>query len=52
MISKKNVKVTTIIPKEIYKKLTEDAAYDDRTVSNMIAKILKEHYKFKENEND
>jgi transcriptional regulator with XRE-family HTH domain len=41
MISNKNTKVTTVIPKEVYKKLIEEASYEDRSVSNMIAKILK-----------
>ncbi|MBN7576041.1 hypothetical protein C1H57_12370 [Clostridium sp. 2-1] len=50
MISKKNTKVTTIIPKKVYEKLIEEAAYEDRTVSNMIAKILKDHYKIKDND--
>lgn len=50
MISKKNTKVTTIIPKKVYEKLVEEAAYEDRTVSNMIAKILKDHYKIKDDD--
>lgn len=50
MISNKNTKVTTIIPKEVYKKLAEEAAYEDRSVSNMIAKILKDHYNMKDEE--
>lgn len=50
MISKKNIKVSTIIPKEVYKKISEEAAYEDRTVSNMIAKILKSHYDIKESD--
>ena len=48
MISKKNTKVTTIIPKKVYEKLTEEASYEDRSVSSMIAKILKDHYKIKD----
>lgn len=48
MISKKNTKVTTIIPKEVYKKLAQDAEYEDRSISNMIAKIIKNHYKIKD----
>ena len=50
MISKKNIKVSAIIPKEVYKKISEEAAYEDRTLSNMIAKILKDHYNIKEND--
>ncbi|EKQ51370.1 MULTISPECIES: hypothetical protein [unclassified Clostridium] len=48
MISKKNTKVTTIISKELHKKLAEEAAYEDRSVSSMIAKILKDHYNIKD----
>jgi hypothetical protein len=48
MISKKNTKVTTIIPKKVYAKLVEEAEFEDRSVSSMIAKILKEHYKIKD----
>ena len=50
MISKKNTKVTTIISKDVYKKLAEEAAYEDRTISNMIAKILKDHYNINGND--
>jgi hypothetical protein len=50
MISNKNTKVTTVIPKEVYKKLIEEASYEDRSVSNMIAKILKDRYNVKDDE--
>lgn len=50
MISKKNTKVTAIIPKKVHEKLKEEAVYEDRTVSNIIAKILKDHYKIKDDD--
>ena len=50
MIKKENTMVTSVIPKKVYKLLAEEASYEDRSISNMICKILKERYKIKDRE--
>jgi hypothetical protein len=50
MIKDENKRVITTIPKEIYKKLVKEAEYEDRTISKMVAKIIKEHYKIKDDD--
>ncbi|MEY8001636.1 hypothetical protein AB8U03_15810 [Clostridium sp. Mt-5] len=50
MIKKENVMVTTVIPKKVYKMIVKEAEYEDRSVSGMIRKIIKDRYGIKDNE--
>jgi hypothetical protein len=50
MIKKDNKRVTSVIPKPLYYKLLKQANYEERTVINMIAKIIKDYYGVKEDE--
>lgn len=50
MIKKENTRITSVIPKEVYKELVAEAEYEDRSISNMVAKILKERYNIKTEE--
>lgn len=47
LIKKENTRITVTISKKLYDKLAEEADYEDRSVSNMAATILKMHYKNK-----
>lgn len=47
MIKDENTRITAVIPKTLHKKLLDEAGYEDRSVSNLVCKILKEHYKMK-----
>lgn len=45
MINKdKNVRINVTIPKEIHRKLMEEAVFEGRSVSNMAAAIIKLYY--------
>ena len=48
MIKKENTRITVVISKEVQEKLIHQAGYEDRTVSNLVFKILKDHYKIKD----
>lgn len=50
MIKKENIKISSIIPRVVYKKLVEEAEYEDRSISNMVCKILKERYKIRDSD--
>lgn len=50
MIKDENIRISAIISKEVHKKLLDQAGYEDRTVSNLVFKILKEYYKIKDEE--
>ncbi|KYH35813.1 hypothetical protein CLTEP_02060 [Clostridium tepidiprofundi DSM 19306] len=50
MIKEENTRITVTITKEIHKRLIEEAEYEDRSVSNLVLKIIKEHYKIREEE--
>ncbi|MBN1042346.1 UNVERIFIED_ORG: hypothetical protein B2H98_05130 [Clostridium botulinum] len=47
MIKNENTRITSVIPKKVYEKLAKEAEYEDRSISKMVAKILKDHYKIK-----
>jgi len=47
MIKSDKVKVTAVISKAIMRKLKKQANYEDRSVSNMVNKILREYYGIK-----
>jgi len=46
MISDNNIRITITIPKSIHKLLKSDACYEDRSVGNLVSRILKLYYKF------
>lgn len=50
VIKKENTRINVVIPKKIHKMLMKEADYEDRSVSNLVLKIIKEHYKIKEDE--
>ena len=45
MISENNIRITITIPKSIHKLLKSDACYEDRSVGNLVSRILKQYYK-------
>lgn len=47
MIKEDNKRITITIPKELYDIIKADAKYEDRTMSNHIARMLKKHYKIR-----
>lgn len=47
MIKKENTRITVTVPKEIHARLIEEAEYEDRSVSNLVLQIIKEHYNIK-----
>mgnify|MGYP000936399200 CR=1 FL=1 len=50
MIKNDNIKISTIIPKKVYDMLLDEAEYEDRSVSGMVRKIIKDHYNIKDEE--
>jgi len=50
VIKKENIRIASIIPRVVYKKLVEEAEYEDRSISNMVCKILKERYKIRDSD--
>ncbi len=50
MIKKENTTVTAVIPKKVYEMLEKEAEYEDRSISGMVRKIIKDHYGIKDNE--
>lgn len=51
MVNGENTRISVTTPKAIYKLLQKEADYDDRSISNLVLKIIKEHYGIK-NEDD
>lgn len=48
MINKdKNKRISVTLPKKIFWELQKEAVYEDRTLSNMAAYIIKKHYRNK-----
>lgn len=47
VIKNENTRITVTVPKNLYKMLKEDAEYEDRSISNLALKILKDYYKLK-----
>ena len=47
MIKNENTRITITLPKKTLKKLKNEAEYDGRSVSNLVLKIINEHYKIK-----
>jgi hypothetical protein len=50
MIKKENTMIASVIPKKVYEMLVKEAEYEDRSISNMVCKIIKDHYKVKDEE--
>ncbi|AND83526.1 hypothetical protein CTDIVETGP_1410 [Clostridium tyrobutyricum DIVETGP] len=50
MIKKENIMIASIIPKKVYAMLVKEAEYEDRSVSGMIRKIIKDHYNIRDDE--
>jgi len=47
MIKDDTQRIVSYVSKTVYDKLVKEAKYEDRTISKMIEKILKDHYKIK-----
>lgn len=43
-ISESNTRILVTLPKDIMKKIEDDARKEDRSISNMILRIIKEYY--------
>lgn len=50
MIKKDNKRVLSVLPKKVYDKLVKEAEYEERSISKMIAKIIKDHYRIKDDD--
>lgn len=50
MIKEENTMISVIIPKVLKEKLIKEAEYEDRSLSNLVAKILREHCEIKNEE--
>lgn len=50
LVSEDNVRISVTVPKELHNLLLKDADYEDRSVSNLVLKIIKEHYRLKTDE--
>jgi hypothetical protein len=50
MIKEDTKRVVSYVSKDIYKELLKEAKYEDRTISKMVEKILKDHYKIKDDD--
>lgn len=48
MIKNDNTRISVTVSKKLYEKLLKEAEYEDRSVSNLVLKIIKEHYKIKD----
>ena len=44
LISQDNVRITITITKSMHELLKNDAAYEDRSVSNLVCRIIKQYY--------
>lgn len=49
MINDENTRITFTLPKKTLEKLQDEAEYEGRSVSNLVLKIINEHYKIKGN---
>lgn len=47
LIKDENIRITITIPKKLHKKLLKESEYEDRSISNLVCRILKKYYKFK-----
>lgn len=50
MISDDKVRISVVVSKVIMRKLKKQANYEDRSVSNMVNKIIREYYGIKNEE--
>lgn len=47
LIKEDNVRIPVTMPRKLYDTIKADSEYEDRSMSNIILRILKKHYKFK-----
>jgi len=52
LVKDDNTRITITIPKELHRLLKKDASYEDRSVGNLAARILKQYYNLENNEVD
>jgi len=52
LVKDDNTRITITIPKTLHKILKKEAGYEDRSVGNIVARILKHHYNIKSEEID
>lgn len=50
MINDDNIRITITIPKKLHRLLKKQANFEDRSVSNLVARILKQYYNLKVDE--
>jgi hypothetical protein len=48
MIKDNTKRIVSYVSKDVYDKLNKEAKYEDRTISKMVEKILKDHYGIKD----
>ena len=44
MVNEDNIRITITIPKTLHELLKDDADYEDRSISNLASRILKQYY--------
>lgn len=47
LIKDDKIRLTISLPEPVYKAVQQDAEYEDRSMSNVIVRILKKYYKIK-----
>lgn len=47
MIKKENIRINVTLSRELHKLLKEDASFEDRSIGNMAAVIIKKYYEEK-----
>lgn len=52
MIRDENIKITITIPKKLHNEILQEASYYNRSVSNLVCRILKKHYDFEINDKE
>lgn len=50
MIKDDTKRIVSYVSKEVHDKIKKEAKYEDRTISKMVEKILKDHYKIKDDD--
>jgi hypothetical protein len=50
LVKEGNKRISVTVSENIYIELAEEASYEDRSISNMVLKIIKDHYKIQDDE--
>lgn len=50
MIKDDTKRIVSYVSKTVYDKLIKESKYEDRTISKMVEKILKDHYNIRDEE--